>query len=63
MTSPYHASPQAPLVPPPQTAPYVQGGQNPLEQFANTRMTGLFEKLLELEARIVALEIQTAQKV
>lgn len=63
MTSPYHQNNPAPMPPPPQSAPYQHSGRDPVEQFAGTRMTGLFDKIRELEARITTLEVQMSQKV
>lgn len=63
MTSPYHSNGPAPIPGPPANSQFGKAAGDAMDRFATTRMTGLFEKLRELEERITALEIQAAQKV
>lgn len=63
MSSPYQAGGPAPIPGPPTNSQYGGAGNDALQQFASTRMIGLFEKIRELEERIITLEVQAAQKV
>jgi hypothetical protein len=63
MTNPYNASNPAPIPGPPKGVPYGPAGSDAMQQFASTRMIGLFDKIRELEERITTLEVQAAQKV